>query len=166
MSGEDNDSDVEKALSTAPPEKMPVHFFFLGLSYLASLIALFVIYGTSPSIRQVVPSSMGPLPIGVAWFGATGAVISSLRGIFSNNQNWKSEMNYWHYSRPIFGAVTGSVGALLYWVSLRLGSNGPVSVDQATFYAVAFLLGFADKAFTEMLKNVTDVIVKPGQKSK
>jgi hypothetical protein len=31
------------------------------------------------------------------------------------------------------------------------------------FYVVAFVLGFSDKAFTELLKNMTDVIIKPSQ---
>lgn len=117
------------------------------------------------SPRHATPTNLGPLPVGVVWFGATGAVVASMRGIFYHNDKWDSSYNYWHISRPFLGAVTGSVGALLYLVSLHLGSSSPITVNRATFYAVAFVLGFADIAFVELLRNVTDVIIKPGQKT-
>lgn len=145
----------------APP--IPVTVFCCAILYLLVLVAVFAIYACRPSLQQKLPSNLGPLPMGVVWFGATGAVIASLRGIFAYNKHWDPSYNYWHYSRPLFGMVTGSVGALLYWVSLRLGNSGPIKVDHATFYAVAFVLGFADKSFTELLKSVTDIIIKPGQ---
>ena len=144
---------------------MPVRFFLVALSYLAALSALFVVYTMSPTLRHDLPVSFGPLPMAVVWFGATGAVVASLRGIFMHNANWDGSYNYWYYSRPLYGAITGSIGALIYWVSLRLGNTKPVSVDDATFYVVAFLLGFSGNAFMELLKSVTDVIVKPGKKT-
>ncbi len=147
------------------PTQMSPYIFAAAMFYLVSLIAVFIIYACWPSFKHAVPTALGPLPVGVVWFGATGAVIASLRGIFYYNDKWDSSFNYWHYSRPMFGAVTGSIGALLYWVSLSLGNASPVKVDRATFYVVAFLLGFADKAFIELLKNVTDVVIKPAQKT-
>ena len=91
--------------------------------------------------------------------------MASLFGIFVHNSDWDSSYNYWYYSRPIFGAVTGSVGALLYLVLLNLGTTSTVRVDRLTFYAAAFVFGFADKAFMQILKSVTDVIIKPGGKN-
>lgn len=184
MANEDSSAEASPAIPSPPPEpkderaigteagkpavtpvKMPIRFFVVSLSYLVALIVIFVIFATSPTFRHSLPTNFGPLPMAVVWFGATGAVVASLRGIFMNNANWDESYNYWHYSRPLYGAVTGSIGALIYWVSLRLGTSKPVSVDSATFDVVAFLLGFSGNAFMELLKNVTDVIIKPGQKS-
>ena len=144
------------------PVKMPTRFFVVELSYLVALIVLFIVYVTSPTVRHGFPVSFGPLPMAIVWFGATGAVVAGMRGIFINNATWDERYNYWYYSRPVYGAVTGSIGALVYWVSIRLGNTKPISVDNATFYVVAFLLGFSGNAFVQLLKSVTDVIIKPG----
>jgi hypothetical protein len=58
--------------------------------------------------------------------------------------------------------VTGSIGALIYLVLLNLGSKAKVVVDRDTFYVVAFVFGYADYAFLQLVRNVTDVIIKPG----
>lgn len=136
----------------------------LSMAYLVVLVALFVTYASWHAFRSHAPTNLGPLPVGVVWFGATGAVISGVRGTFLHNAAWQHSYDYWYYSRPLFGAVTGSIGGLIYWVTLRLGSTSAVTVDRTTFYVVAFILGFADNAFMELLSNLTDVIIKPGKK--
>jgi hypothetical protein len=148
-----------------PSAVMPLHIFVVAVVYLVALIVLFVIYVSWQAFRSHVPASFGQLPAGVVWFAATGGVIASLYGIFVHNQTWDSSYNYWHYCRPIFGGVTGSVGALIYLVLLNLGSKSAVKVDTPTFFVVAFVFGFADKSFMQMLQNVTNVIIKPGGKA-
>jgi len=145
--------------------EMPLHIFVLAVAYLASLITVFVMYVSWHDFRSYVPASFGQLPVGIVWFAATGAVIASLYGIFVHNKTWDASYKYWHYCRPIFGAVTGSVGALIYLLLLNLGSKSAVKVDSLTFYVVAFVFGFADKSFMQMLQNVTSVIIKPGAKA-
>jgi hypothetical protein len=113
--------------TSTPPDhfgKMPQHILFLAVAYLAVLIGLFVAYFTSHWLRLHVPANLGPLPVGVVWFGASGAVVASLYGIFVHNRGWDPSYSYWHYCRPLFGAVIGSVGALMYLVLLHLGSAG------------------------------------------
>lgn len=144
---------------------MPRGIFWLALAYLAVLLALFAMYITWPGFRSRLPMSLAQIPFGVVWFGATGAVMASLYGIFVHNRDWNTGYNYWHYCRPFFGAVTGSIGALMYLVLLHLGSAHTGGVDPLTFYVVAFVLGFADKSFMQLLQNVTTVIVKPGNQS-
>lgn len=145
--------------------EMPLHIFVLAVAYLISLIILFVVYVSWHAFRSHVPASFGQIPVGIVWFAATGAVIASLYGIFVHNKSWDPSYNYWHYCRPIFGAVTGSIGALIYLVLLNLGSKSTIKVDSPTFYVVAFVFGFADKSFMQMLQNVTSVIIKPGGKA-
>jgi hypothetical protein len=130
--------------------------------YLILLLALFSLFVTWKEFRLDLPSQLGPLPIGVVWFGAVGAVVSSFRGIFAHNQSWDPSYNLWHYSRPILGATTGSIGALMYWVVLTLGSTTTVTVRPTTFFVASFVLGFADKAFGNLLNSVTNLIINPG----
>ncbi|HUY57513.1 MAG TPA: hypothetical protein VMV12_06765 [Candidatus Micrarchaeaceae archaeon] len=89
--------------------------------------------------------------------------MASLYEIFVHNRDWNTSYNYWHYCRPFFGAVTGSVGALVYLVLLHLGSASIVKVDPLTLYVVAFVLGFADKYFMQLLQSVAMVTIKPGK---
>ena len=74
-------------------------------------------------------------------------------GLFACNANWDNSYNLRNYSRPLFGAATGSIGALMYRVLLTIGSTTKVDVRVETFYIVAFVLRFADKAFGEMLET-------------
>jgi len=154
----------QTAISSHPTKVMPKRIFYLELVYIVVLVALFAVYATWSWARNAVPGNLGPLPLGVIWFGSAGGVVAGFRGIYSHNNEWDSSFDYWHYTRPIFGAITGAIGSLIYWVSLHLGSTNAIKVDRYTFYVVAFVLGFSDKAFLELLKNVTDVIIKPGQK--
>ena len=86
-------------------------------------------------------------------------------GNVTSAQKWETSYDYWHYCRPLFGAVTGSIGALIHLVLLHLGSASIVKVDPLTFYVVAFVLDFADKSFMQLLQNVTTVIIKPGNQT-
>jgi hypothetical protein len=142
---------------------MPGWIFFLETFYLIVLAIVFIFDMTSSTFRHDIPSKIGSLPVGVIWFGALGAVIASFRGIFAyNHQRWNTGYNYWHYSRPLIGAVTGPMGALIYWVLISLGSQKTPVIEPATFFVAAFVFGFADWAFMAMLQNVTNAIIGPG----
>lgn len=150
------------ATTGPPPVPMPPHIFYIATGYLVVLIGLFVAYFTVPWLHSRVPLELGPIPAGVVWFGATGAVMASLYGIFVHNQHWDPSYTYWHYCRPLFGAVTGSISALIYLVLLTLGDKTTPKMNNLTFFVVAFVLGFADGAFMQLLHKVTSVIIKPG----
>ena len=54
---------------------MPAHVFILEMVYLIGLIVLLIVYHTDDAFRDALPP-LGPLPIQIAWFGATGAVLA------------------------------------------------------------------------------------------
>jgi hypothetical protein len=54
--------------------------------YLVSLCALFVVYKTDHAFRAAVPS-FGAIPAQVVWFGAVGAVLSGITGIYFHNRD-------------------------------------------------------------------------------
>ncbi len=140
---------------------MPSRIFLVAMTYLVLLIALFVFYSSSHWLRHALPT-LGPIPIQVAWFGATGAVLSGLGGVYYHNQHWDPAYDYWHYSRPFVGAVVGGIGSLLFYVSVSVGTKNSVVPNILTFDAVAFVLGFADDAFRDLIKKVTTLLFGAG----
>jgi uncharacterized membrane protein len=173
-------SDYERrlsyAMSTQPgpplpqqpvsvPGKMPGRIFGVEIAYLFLLSTLFVVYETADAFRDALPT-VGNIPIQVVWFGATGAVLAGLGGVFMHNNKWDGSYNYWHYSRPLVGGVVGGIGALLYYVSIVLGNTNAVAPRAVTFEAVAFLFGFGDKAFREQIAKLTKLLLGPGNQGK
>jgi hypothetical protein len=140
---------------------MPRSIFVVEMSYLVLLIALFFAYVVSDGLRDALPS-LGPIPIQVAWFGAIGGVLAGLGGVYYHNQEWDPAYDFWHYSRPFVGAVVGGIGSLLFYVSISVGTKNAIEPNALTFDAVAFILGFADDAFRDLIKKVTTLLFGAG----
>jgi hypothetical protein len=143
-----------------PPIKMPVHIFLVEMTYLVLLIALLVVYKTDDAFRDALPP-FGPLPVQIVWFGATGGVLAGIGGVYFHNQTWSHAYDYWHYSRPLVGGVVGGIGCLLFYVSITLGSTKGVTPNVETFDAVAFILGFADRAFSSLITKLPNYCSPP-----
>jgi hypothetical protein len=60
----------------------------------------------------------------------------------------------------------GGIGALLFYVSVSVGTKKPVVPNVLTFDAVAFILGFADDAFRDLIKKVTTLLFGAGAEPK
>lgn len=147
-------------------------FFWLGIGYLLLLLTVGAFYvtvytGGSPVLLG------GVLPVGVPWFGALGAVIISLEGIFAYGQkSWDPSYNFWHVGRPFFGAVLGIVAFFTYvLIIISSGTVPPFLLgqpptsapkDYIIYYVVAFLVGYREETFRELIRRVTDLILKPG----
>jgi hypothetical protein len=147
-----------------PPVKMPFRIFAFEMGYLLLLVAVLVIYKTDHAFRTALPP-LGPLPVQIAWFGATGGVLAGLGGVYFHNRNWNPAYDYWHYSRPLVAGVTGAIGCLLFYVSMLVGATKGVTPRVVTFDAVAFLFGFADEAFREQITKLTKLLFGPGSTS-
>ena len=154
-------NDPAPATTAPAPIRMPVRIFVLEFAYLLLLMAVFVIYRTDHAFRAAVPT-LGPVPGDVVWFGAVGGVLAGLGGIYFHNANWNHAYDYWHYSRPFVGAVVGGIGALLYYASIRIGTTRTIAPEAITFYAVAFLLAFADEAFRGLITKLTKTLFGAG----
>ena len=147
-------------------------FFWLGLGYALLLLLLAIVYNASYHDEKQPYLIAGILPIGVPWFGAVGAVTISLEGIFKWNQQWNPGYNYWHIGRPLFGAVLGIVAFYLFVLIFKsAGSTLPFLTDQTAhpsaptdfiiFYVLAFLVGYREETFRELIRRATDLILKP-----
>jgi hypothetical protein len=148
----------------------PPFFFWLSITYTLLLLVGAVVY----NIAYAGPTPYlvgGMLPIAVPWFGALGAVTISLEGVFTwSESRWNPEYNYWHCGRPVFGAVLGSVSFYLFVLIVMSAGTTPKFLDaQASpakdfiiYYVVAFLVGYREETFRELIRRVTDLILKPG----
>lgn len=152
-------------------------FFWLGLGYTVVLLVLAVMYNLA--WRDGVPYLFGGvLPIAVPWFGALGAVTISLAGVFHYGQRkWSTDFNYWHLGRPIFGAVLGIVAFFMFVLIISSAGTTPdflarpcgAGADPARcqpkdfiiYYVLAFLVGYREETFRDLIRRVTDLILKP-----
>jgi hypothetical protein len=137
--------------------------FFLQLVYLGVLIGLAALYFTDV-IRP--RHFLGSVPIAVLWYGALGAVLISLTGVFEHNADWLDSWKYWHWARPFVGATVGVVSVLVFQAGiLAVGETvDPHRKGQATnllYYLIAFLVGYREAAFRELVKRLGDVILVP-----
>src|SRR5690349_5840322 len=75
--------------------------FFLALVYLTIILAIGLIFFVKRNLLFFVPDAFGPVPVGVPWFGALGAVLISLTGVFEHEHDWDASYWPWHVARPL-----------------------------------------------------------------
>lgn len=148
------------AESRPPKWALPLQVF-----YIAILIALALVYHEVPALRRAFSDPAGPIPLAVPWWGALGGITISCTGIFRNAGRWDHHYNSWHAARPLLGAVAGSVGYLVFIVVIRTtGSTVPNGdASRPVFDLVAFLLGYREEAFREVLRTAVDTLLFPGR---
>ncbi len=138
--------------------------FHIALAYLLGLLILTVLFELG--LLAFVPDSFGPVPVGVPWFGAVGAVLISLTGVFEHEHDWDPNYWPWHVARPFIGASLGVVSMLIFKAGiLAVGStpnSGQSIPTNLLYYVIAFVVGYREETFRELIKRVTDVILTPG----
>jgi hypothetical protein len=138
--------------------------FWLQVVYLVALgvLAGLYVHGTIDARHFI-----GSVPTPVLWFGALGAVLISLTGVFQwCDEKWNLCYRYWHWSRPLIGASLGLVSVLIVQAGiLAAGSdptgNQPNVPKYLTYYLVAFLVGYREETFRELIKRLADVLLTP-----
>ena len=169
--------------------------FILALLYLAVILAIGLIFFVKRDLLFFVPDTFGPVAVGVPWFGALGAVLISLTGVFEHEHDWDASYWPWHVARPLIGVAVGVVSVLILQAGV-LSVNPtptqstptptpavPTSTTQPTptptatpaptstptqprsnllYYLVAFLVGYREETFRELIKRLVDIILAPG----
>jgi len=138
------------------------------------------------------------MPVGVPWFGALGAVLISLTGVFEHEQDWDASYWPWHVARPLIGVAVAVVSVLILQAGVLAVGSTPIpsastptptaASGQATptptptppasstqnqttnpkiptnllYYLVAFLVGYREETFRELMKRLVDIILAPG----
>lgn len=201
--------------------------FVLAFVYLTVILLVGLLYFVKRNVLFFVPDSFGPVPVGVPWFGALGAVLISLTGVFEHEHDWDQSFWPWHVARPLVGATVSVVSVLILQAgylsvsatpiqpaatptptptSQTAGAPTPTPVTKPTpmpsptatpsstapgtptptptpqtpagqnqpgnfkspvsnnllFYLVAFLVGYREETFRELIKRLVDVILSPG----
>lgn len=149
--------------------------FAVAILYLIVLLAVGVIYfvhrdwlfflAFDAKPPNQIPS-FGPIPVGVPWFGALGAVVISLTGVFEHKRDWDKDLWPWHVSRPLIGMALAVVSVLIFQSGiLAVGSNPQLQSGvpkNLLYYLVAFSVGYREQTFRELMKRLLDVILTPG----
>jgi hypothetical protein len=141
--------------------------FVIALSYLSVILALGLLFFVKREWLCFVPQNgaFGPVAVGVPWFGALGAVLISLTGVFQHEHDWDASYWPWHLARPLIGVALGVVSVLILQAGvLSVTSNGNSSPppNSLLYYLVAFLVGYREETFRELIKRLVDVILSPG----
>jgi hypothetical protein len=136
--------------------------FFVALLYLGALVAVAILYFADVIHPR---SRIGTVPTPVPWFGALGAVIVSLTGVFDHAADWRPSYRYWHLSRPFVGATVGVVAVLVFQAGI-LAVGEDVKPETGTrdifYYVIAFFIGYKEAAFRDMMARVGEVVLRPG----
>ena len=163
-------------------DDVPAYLFPLEMVYLFALGGLAYLYAlhyqpfsvalgplgqvTVPTFRVVVPAAVAGVPVSIPWFGAAGAVLIGLYGIFDHgHRDWQRRLNAWHIARPFTGALLGVVGYITFVGVVRatgatLSTSDPIG--RLVFYMVAFVVGFREHTFRRLLARAADLVLGPG----
>ncbi|HLI96117.1 MAG TPA: IPT/TIG domain-containing protein [Candidatus Baltobacteraceae bacterium] len=146
-----------------------LHVVLVEAFYLCILLAVAGLYLTG---KLTLPTLIVDFPVGVIWFGALGAVLISLTGAVEHRQDWDPSWNSWHYTRPLIGAALAVVSWLIFQAGiLAVGSappgasggapTNPGAPTNLLYYLIAFVVGYREETFRDLIKRVADVILTP-----
>ncbi len=142
--------------------------FWLQMAYLAGIGLLALLYFKEIWIHT---TTLGTVPVAVPWWGALGAILLSLSGIFAHGEDvWKPSFRYWYWARPMVGAAMATFGVLAFQAGvLAAGSDVTTSTTTTSslfYYTVAFILGYREETARNLVAKVADVLIGPGESSR
>lgn len=156
------------ANETYPPGSSRGAVFGIEVGYLVALGAFVVAY----RVGWIDPRKnfFGPVPFLVPWFGAVGATLLSLTGVFEHpGRNWKPSYCYWHWARPLVGAIVASVSVLIFQSGIlavggqlpthTTGTSAASNTKNLLYFVIAFVVGYREDIFRQLIKRFADVIL-------
>lgn len=141
---------------------MPYRILVIAIVWTVLLVTLFFLYEEIDAVADFFPSKFGQLPVEAVWFGAMGGLVISLEGIFKHNRKWSHSYDYWHYMRPIVGAIMGTLGCLVFIVLAEAAAKGTAATSNPTFYDVIALgIGYREASFRALIGRLIDTVILP-----
>jgi hypothetical protein len=140
--------------------------FVISLLYLLVVLAVGLFFFIRRNWLFFVPDAFGPVAVGVPWFGALGAVLISLTGVFEHEHDWDSSYWPWHVARPLIGIAVGVVSVLILQAGILAVGSTPHPQPSAIptnllYYLIAFLVGYREETFRELIKRLVDLVLTP-----
>jgi hypothetical protein len=140
--------------------------FLIALVYLSVTLVLGLLFFVKHDWFTFLQDAFGPVPLGVPWFGALGAVLISLTGVFEHEKDWDENYWPWHLARPLIGIALGVIAVLMFKAGvLAVGSTptaAPNTPKDLLYYLIAFLVGYREETFRELIKRLVDIVLAPG----
>lgn len=152
--------------STPPPstDHIPIWIILLDALYLFLLVGGALGYYHWAWLKDLIPSKLGPLPAGVPWWGALGGLTISFGGIVKYRRSFDISMSIWYIFKPFLAMIAAAASFLILLLLIRSTAT-TVHADSVTFYILGFLVGYREETFRTLIKEATDLILKPGKSS-
>lgn len=149
---------IEKENKNEIVEDRLLLFYYSG-SFLILLITLAFIYLLHPQlVSDVLKIDWLEKVLISIWFAMLGSVAISFKGLADHWQkvNWRSgHWELWYIERPLNGFI---IGVVTYVTLQVLNTDAEPSIP--TLSIAAFILGLQEKKFYELLKKVSDLVLK------
>jgi hypothetical protein len=161
------DATTKGAAADCPEDPcvhVPWQVLAVALAWLIFLIASFVCYERIDGFADFVAFKLGRLPFESIWFGAAGGWLISAQGIFRYNNEWRRSYDYWHYVRPVLGALIGTLGCLVFIVLNDAATKKHVATNAVFYDVIALAIGYREESFRQLIAKVFDTIILPGEK--
>jgi hypothetical protein len=152
-----------------PPDpcvRVPGLVVAASVLWLVLLVASFVCTEKIDGFADFVEFRLGKLPFETIWFGAVGGWLISAQGIFTYNRKWLRSYDYWHYLRPVLGAIIGTLGCLIFIVLNEAATKGKPTPNAVFYDVIALAVGYREESFRKLLEKLFDSIILPGKATK
>jgi hypothetical protein len=140
----------------------PTTCFVIDIIYLVILVAGALTYLHWGWFNKALPSELGPIPLGVIWWGALGGLTISFGGIVKYRHEFDESLLVWYISKPFLAMIAAATSYLIFTLLIR-STGTTVASNNGTYYILAFLVGYREQAFRELLKEATDMLLKPAK---
>jgi hypothetical protein len=160
-------------------ERLSWIHFSLQLIYLIVLIGGAVLYHARGHVAPVkplhaflvdlLPATIGPVPIAIPWFATLGAVARGLTisyGELDHNQGalYRPRQHTtlaWYIARPFIGAAFG-VFVFTFFLTILDPTGKTITGNEYGVDILAFIIGYADGTFAALVQRATHVLLGPG----
>jgi hypothetical protein len=146
-----------------PCVKVPHSVLAVAVVWMAVLVACFFLYERDAAFAQFVEFKLGRLPFEAIWFGAVGGFLVSAQGIFMHNREWRRSYDYWHYVRPLLGALVGTLGCLIFLVLNEAATKQSATANPVFYDVIALAIGYRERSFRTLIEKLSDTIILPGK---
>jgi hypothetical protein len=144
--------------------RVPLSVLVIAGLWLVALVTSFICYERIDAFADFVQFKLGKLPFETVWFGAVGGWLISAQGIFIYNRKWLRSYDYWHYLRPVLGAIIGTLGCLVFIVLNEAATKDNPTANAVFYDVIALAVGYREKSFRKRIENLFDSIILPGKK--
>lgn len=102
--------------------------------------------------------------LAIAWTGSLGALTANFGDIARRADRWNPHLVPWFIVRPVTGAAFGAFGYLIYQTVVQATVTDAPDPSRPGIlgYVIAFILGYREEMFRDLLKRVTELLASAG----